>query len=342
MDPLVEAVESGEAAAHADLAGMDAEHQQRVVEALLLSLDGRRWLRGDPDLSSERADRLLTFESDFRQRRRDRTLVEVVNRASAGSIGTHASAIAAGAAATALWRRLATEPAQLVKQASALVAGTDTQAAEATLHLLVLDQLDPFGVGTDGRLSIAEQALMSHAGEIRGLAAEFLAEYAPEVLERMLDHLVADESERVRGVVWSAALRINRQSTVERATKLLGDESATVSIRRSALNALGTSLPTAQMAEILSYFVVHPEHALAADAAGLLYRQHRNPLTAEAARDSPHADVREVAEQLLDPLRGSPAAGGSRPGDPTRSSADIFGDMIRQLEEKAGNQSSRS
>jgi hypothetical protein len=38
-------------------------------------------------------------------------------------------------------------------------------------------------------------------------------------------------------------------------------------------------------------------------------------------------------------LRGSPAAGGSRPGDPTRSSTDIYAEMIRQLEAQSENQS---
>jgi hypothetical protein len=149
---------------------------------------------------------------------------------------------------------------------------------------------------------------------------------------------MADESERVRGVVWRAALRVDRSATVERAVTLLSDEWAPVLVRRSALDALGTDLPTSQMADLLAFFVVHPDHDLAADAANLLYRQHRNPITAEAARASPHPDVREIAERLLDPSRGSPAAGGSRPGDPTRSSTDIYADMLRQLEEKTGNQ----
>jgi len=342
VHPIVAAVEAGEYPAHSDLATLDAEHRSRAVEALLLTPTGRRWLRDDPSLSADLADRLLAFESDFRQPRRDRTLAAVVERASSDAIETHLDAIAAGAAAAALWRRLASNPAELLRQGSNLVAGGDAPAAEATLHLLVLDPLDAFGIGGAGRVEIAQRALMSNVADVRGLAAEFLAEHAPVVLERAIDDLLTDESERVRGVVWSAALRVNRQSTIERASALLSDESATVPIRRSALNALGASLPTAQMVDLLSYFVVHPDHELAADAANLLYRQHRNPITAEAARESPHADVREVAEQLLDPLRGSPAAGGSRPGDPTRSSADIFTDMIRQLEKKADNQTNPS
>lgn len=340
--PFVAAVEAAEPAAHADLATMDSDQRAVITDALLATAAGRRWLREDPALTTELADRLLAFESDFRQPRRDRSLASAVERASATAVDAHFSVLAAGPAATALWRRLPAEPATLVRKATALVAGTDATAAEATLHLLVLDPLDPFGVGHDARLEIAARALDADAASVRGLAAEFLAEHAPEILERRLQRLFADDSERVRGAVWDSALRVNRQATVERAATLLADESAPVLIRRSALNALGTTLPTSQMTELLSYFVIHPDHELAADAANLLYRQHRNPITAEAARDSPHADVREVAEQLLDPLRGSPAAGGSRPGDPTRSSADIYADMIRQLEEKAENQTDPS
>jgi hypothetical protein len=340
--PLLAAVEAAEPAAHADLATMDADQRSVVTDELLATMTGRRWLRDDPALTTELADRLLAVESDFREPRRDRSLARAVERASATAVGAHLNALAAGPAATALWRRLSAKPETLAKTATALVASDDAMAAEATLHLLVLDPLDPFAVGNDDRLTIAASALNARASGVRGLAAEFLAEHAPELLERRLQDLLSDESERVRGVVWGSALRVNRQATVQRATTLLADESAPVVVRRSALNALGATLSTPQIADVLSYFVIHPDHELAADAANLLYRLHRNPSTAEAARDSPHADVREVAEQLLDPLRGSPAAGGSRPGDPTRSSADIYADMIRQLEEKVENRTDQS
>ena len=335
---IVAAVEAGERVAYADLLRMDIDQRSQIEEALLATPAGRHWLRENPALSTEQADRLLAHEGDFRQRRRDRTLALVTEKASIEAILAHISAIVAGPSASVLWRRLADEPEQLVRHACTVTAGADALAAEATLHLLALDPLDPFRIGVEGRHQVAAGALTSSASAVRGLAAEFLAEHAPDVLERALEQLQADESERVRGIAWGAALRVNRPATVARATTLLSNESVPVPHRRSALNALGTALPTAQVAELLSYFVVHPDHELAADAASLLYRQHRNPLTAEAARDSPHADVREVAEQLLDPLRGSPAAGGSRPGDPTRTSSDIFADMIRQLEEKADNQ----
>jgi hypothetical protein len=50
-----------------------------------------------------------------------------------------------------------------------------------------------------------------------------------------------------------------------------------------------------------------------------------------AAADSRHEPVRELALFLLDPYRGSPAAGGSRPGDPT--AGDIFAELARRLED---------
>jgi hypothetical protein len=233
---------------------------------------------------------------------------------------------------------LADDPTSRDAAANDLVAGSDHRAAEATLHLLVLDPLDPFNLGDTVRSEIAASALRSTSAEVRGLAAEFLAGHAPQELARSFSVLIADESERVRGIVWTTALRLNPGAAAERATDLLGDESVPVPQRRSALMAVGTALPTSQVAELLAWIVVHPDHELASDAAQLLYDYHRNPITAEAARESPHADVREIAEHLLDPLRGSPAAGGSRPGDPTRSSADIYADMIRQLEERVEDQ----
>ncbi|MDQ3549500.1 MAG: hypothetical protein M3439_11860 [Chloroflexota bacterium] len=340
--PLATAILAGEPVAHTDLAALTAGEHEHVRATLRSTHAGRHWLRADPALDAGSADRLLAYEEDFRQPRRDRTLAAVIERASSAAIERHLSAIAASPAAPALFRRLAAQPTRLIGQASGLVAGDDVQAAEATLHLLVLDPLDPFEIGERQRLTIAANALVSGFAEVRGLAAEYLAAHDPVVLQRSLEWLLADESERVRGIVWIAALRVDRPATVERASALLSDETTPVPMRRSALVALGSLLPTAQMADVLSYFVVHPDHELASDAANLLFRQHRNPTTATAARDSPHADVREIAEQLLDPLRGSPAAGGSRPGDPTRSSTDIFADMIRQLEERADNHNDTS
>ena len=197
--PLVAAVEAAEPASYADFATMDADQRSVVTDALLATTAGRRWLRDDPALTTVLADRLLAFESDFRQPRRDRSLVRAVEQASATAIDAHISALAGGPAATALWRRLSADPETLVRTATALAASDDATAAEATLHLLVLDPLDPFGVGNDIRLAIADSALDADAASVRGLAAEFLAEHAPSILEGSLERLLADVSERVRG-----------------------------------------------------------------------------------------------------------------------------------------------
>lgn len=336
--PLVTAIQTGEPASYEAFATLGDAERADVVRDLLDSHEGRRWLRGNPHLESALADELLTYDSDFRQSRRDRTLGAVVERASLSALSQHVDAIATGSAASALWNRLSADPGERLRFATMLVATASAALAEATLHLLVLDPLNSFDISDDDRSTIARQALMSSHADVRGIAAEYLAEAQPRILLDELDRLTMDDSQRVRGVTWNAALRVDRSASTDRAMTVLGDESIGVALRRSALIALGSALPTAQMVEILAFFVVHPNHELAADAAELLYQQHRNPVAATAAQQSPHEDVREIAERLLDPQRGSPAAGGSRPGDPTRSSADIFADMIQQLERKQHDQ----
>ena len=296
------------------------------LNALLSDPAGRRWLRGWSALDESLAARLLDWPEDFTGRRRDSTLERVVALAPLDALEQRAEVIAGGPAAAALWRRLAVNPDDLTRVAERVVAG---EAAEATLAILVLDPLDEHGLGNDRRVRVARAALASPAAAARGLAVEFLANAAPEVVIEHLDGLVADDDERVRGVGWLTGLRVATSDTFERALALLGDESAPVEHRRSALVAAGTTMPTTAMAEILSVFVVHPDERLALDAADMLYAQHRNPVTAEAARLSPHAEVREIAEALLDPRRGSPAAGGSRPGDPTRT-LDIFKALLER------------
>lgn len=334
---LVRLVNAGELVSHTRLAEFDPVERANVENELLQTTTGRRWLRDDPALSSQRADRLLTFSADFQTARRDRTLASVIKHASLAAIEHHIEAIAAGPAASALWQRLAEDPAHLVTVAAAVVARAPERVAEATLHLLVLDPLNEFEVAPDDQVSIAIQALSSVSSRVRGLAVEYLAANAPAAVHQSFDQLVTDASERVRGIAWDVALLVEPAATVERATLLLGDETVPVPIRRSALQSLGARLSTRQIADLLTFLVIHPDHDLALDAAELLYQHHRNPVTATAARDSPHADVREIAERLLDPRRGSPAAGGSRPGDPTRSSADIYADMLRQLDAKTEN-----
>jgi hypothetical protein len=116
------------------------------------------------------------------------------------------------------------------------------------------------------------------------------------------------------------------------AHRILDDDNQPVGSRRSALAAIGTSFETRDVIDLLANMVVHQNEAIAIDAANLLYRLHRHPTIAMAAIASPHQQVREIGEFLLDPYRGSPAAGGSRPGDPTDS--DMFARLIRETEDR--------
>jgi hypothetical protein len=327
---IIAALERGEAPEYGRL---DAQDRDLLLTTLLEHPLGRRWLRGWPDLDGVLASRLLAYEDDFRQRRRDSSLARVVQQAPLAVVEQHAASIAAGSAAAALWQRLTESHDRLPAVAADVVASGSPAAAEATLYLLVVDPLDPYRLGADRRARIAEAALSSASAEVRGAGAEFLGTEAPSLLVERFATLIADVDERVRGVVWLAALQAFRRDTFERAIALLGDEGVEAPVRRSALVAVGTQMPTSDMIDILNYLVVHPDQTLAEDAASLLYSHHRNPITAEAARYSPHERVREIAETLLDPLRGSPAAGGSRPGDPTRTT-DIFREMVEHLEER--------
>lgn len=313
------------------------ELDESDLTTLLAESRGRRWLRGWSALDVSLAARLLDWPEDFTGRRRDSTLERVVALSPLDALEQRAETVATGPAAVALWRRLAADPDALTRVAERVVAG---DAAEATLAILVLDPLDEYGLGNDRRVRVARAALASPAAAARGLAVEFLANAAPEIVIEHLDHLVADDDERVRGVAWLTGLRVATHDTFERAVALLGDESAPIEHRRSALVAAGTTMPTSAIAEILSVCVVHPDARLAMDAADLLYAQHRNPITAEAARLSPHAEVREIAEVLLDPRRGSPAAGGSRPGDPTRT-LDIFKALLERGDDPGADSTPR-
>ncbi|HEX5166039.1 MAG TPA: hypothetical protein VFV93_11630, partial [Thermomicrobiales bacterium] len=167
LPPLVAEIESGVAIDHARLAELSDSERTAAVVALLQTPAGRRWLRLDPELDADAADRLL-IDDDFRQPRRDRSLVQVVERASLPEIERHVEAIAAGPAASTLWQRLAVDHERLVALATRLVADGGAQAAEATLHLLVLDQLDPYGIGVVARQQIASSALGSSAPVVGG------------------------------------------------------------------------------------------------------------------------------------------------------------------------------
>lgn len=328
LETLRQTLDRGETPSFASLSELD--NPERVVDLALKTPTGRRWLRGLSDLGSQLADRLLAFESDFRSQRRDSTLGREVRAASIEVLLDHSAAIVAGAAATELWTRLAPTPDQLTEIAVAIVSSDDAAAAENTLYLLILDTVDPYSLGAERRATIARAGLAATESSIRSLAAEYLFDNDVAVLAESVERLVFDGDERVRGLAWSAGFRTRPGETFDVATKILGDESANMQVRRSALAAIGTHLQTSDVVDLLTFFVAHPTEQLALDAGNLLYRLHRHPTIATAAAQSSHESVREIGQFLLDPYRGSPAAGGSRPGDPTTS--DIFAQMIRQTE----------
>jgi hypothetical protein len=327
---IVEAIHRGESPDHSVL--LDPEVATDAVEILIGSSSGRRWLRRWPDLPESVARRLLAVAEDFATGKRDRSLDALVSASPLDALHRSSEAIAASPAAHAMWSRFSADGRTTISTASAIVAGDDAQAASTTLYLLVLDPIDPYLIGERGRVEIASAALDSNIVDVRSLAAEYLFDHDMTPLADRWRVLVADRDERIRGLGWSAGLRTATGEAYQLATLMLDDPDEQINVRRSALSAIGTNFDTRDVVDILARYVVHPAADLAVDAGNLLFRLHRHPTIATAAAGSPHQQVREIGEFLLDPYRGSPAAGGSRPGDPTNS--DIFAQMIRQTEDR--------
>lgn len=323
-------IQAGESVDEQAVVNLGAAQRAALIKRVIEDPAGRRWLRASLLLDTELANRLLAYECDFRGRRRDRTLANVIRLASDAELERRVGALAAGPGAAALWRRLSAEPKRLLASATQVLAGADPDAASATLYLLVLDPVSDYGIGPDAATGLALAGLAARHGEVRGLAAEYLVAHASALLAERAPTLVQDEDERLRGHAWHALYLLTPEQARTLALERLGDETTPVPIRRSALIAYGEHLPTAEVADLLAFFVQHPDEALAQDAAQLMFRLHRYPTIAMAAAESPHAPVRELALFLLDPYRGSPAAGGSRPGDPT--TGDIFAELARRLD----------
>lgn len=314
------------------LVGRDDDTQQALIAELLESSAGRRWLRASSLLDTRLADQLLAYGDDFSTSRHDATLAAVVETAGLEGIVGRAVDVAAGTGAPALWTRLAGHTSRFQAAFAAVRESDDSRALEATATHLLLDPASQYGLTGEQRQEIAVAIIETSVDAARAIAAEYLASSSPEVLAARIDTLALDQSASVRGFAWFAAFRSDRAAAANAATELLGDESVDVEIRRTALNAAGESLPTDELVGLLSYFVIHPNRDLALDAANLLHRYHRHPEIAMAAAGSPHEEVREIATRLMDPYRGSPAAGGSRPGDPLRS--DPLLELMRRLEEE--------
>ncbi len=306
------------------ISGWQAEARRRFIDILLLWPAGRRWLRARllsvlpaPERAAL-AERLLDWPEDFDPLHRDvsiRDLVwalpeETFDRALVWLAGTNA--------AGAVWERVARTSRAALRDAALHVLRHGTALARETMiYLLLLDPEHPDPLSTEDRTMLLAEMLVDPDPEVRGHAAELAAESDPELLLAELDTFLYDESERVRAAAWATAFAADHGAAAERAATLVADEGAPLPVRRSALCALGERLSTEQIAPLLALLVTNPERTLAEDAAELLWRRHRHPLPAQAAVQSPHPGVREIGERLLHPARGSPAAGGDRPGAPT-------------------------
>lgn len=313
--------ESPDPGAAEHVAHLPTEERARVLGVLLEEPTARRWLRGeilprlDPATAAAVADWLLTYEADFVPERRDRTTGAVVRALPVSELVERAPFLAGSNAAGVLWERLATAGPDTVRDAALRVFREGTPVArETTLYLLVLDPYGPGSLPDDGRRALVLAALADPDEEIRGLAAEVAADEAPDMLLADTARWVRDSAVRVRAAAWACAFAEDPERAAEDALALLVDEAEPLPTRRSALLALGEWLTTAQIEPVLTTFVRHPVQELAEDAAGLLWTRHRTPVAAQAASESPHATVRDIAARLLDPRLGSPLAGGFRSG----------------------------
>ncbi len=316
----------------AGLQSLDSIERGAVLDALFASSAGRRWLRQSSLLDQALADRLLGYADDYNQERNDSTLAAVVECASLARIVEQAPTIAAGAGAPALWTRLMQRPGHFQAAIERVMQEGKERALTATATHLLLDPAEQIDLSAGQRQAVAMAIIDSRAAAARAVAAEHLAITSPATLAGQIGTLGRDPVASVRGFAWYAAFRCDREEAMAAATALLGDESIGPAIRLTALDATGEHLPTTQVVGLLTYFVVHPNPDLALAAANLLHRQHRHPEIAMTAIESPHDEVRQIAARLMDPYRGSPAAGGSRPGDPLR--ADPLLQLMRQLEEE--------
>lgn len=307
----------------ARLSGWPGERRRDWIERLLAFPSGRRWLRArllavlEPSERAELAERMLGWPEDFDPAHRDPSTGQVVQALSDEAVSTALAWLAGSNAAAALWERLAADGRATLREAALRVLREGTLLARETmLYLLFVSSELARDLSAEDRALILAAALRDPDPQVRGVAAELAAEMCPDLLLTDLDSCLRDGSERVRASAWAVAFSIDPESATERAAELVGDEHAPLAVRRSALLALGEALPTEQIAPLLALLVAHPEPGLAEDAADLLWRLHRHPLVAQAAARSPHPTVREIGERLLHPERGSPAAGGDRPGAP--------------------------
>ncbi|MCX7622334.1 MAG: hypothetical protein RMK01_08880 [Thermomicrobium sp.] len=284
---------------------------------------GRRWLRRTvlPRLAGREAAflaaALLAYRDDFSPMRRDPSTWVVVDRLDRDTLAANVDWLAGSNAALAVWERAATEGIPFLVSAALRVLRRGTPLArEVAVTLLLADPTRELRLPPGAERALLRVALADPDEVVRGLAAEVAAQRAPDLVLADWRWWVRAPSQRARRAVWQRALRHDPEAR-DVALALLADEAQPVAVRCDALRALARSTPTAELAPILALLVQHPERELAETAAELLWSEHRHPLPAHAALASPHPAVREVGARLLDPRRGSPAAGGARPGMPT-------------------------
>lgn len=342
FERYLQSVEPGDvvldAADASRLAQLAPSAREQVILKLMERPLGRRWLRASLLSALEGAEAgrlavaLLEWRSDFAPHQRDRTTAGVVDALPVDRLLQETPFLAGSNAASHLWERLArVAPEQLTDLALRVLAEADAVGRETMLHLVLLDPFGPVSLTEPERLAVLAAALADDLDEIRGLAADLMADEAPDHLLAQRDHWLRDSSERVRTAAWDVAFAHDPDGAATEAVRILFSEAEPLAVKRTALLALGHALPTAEIAPLLASMVAHPERELAEDAANLLWSLHRSPEIAEAASRSPHAGVRALAQRLLHPELGSPAAGGSRPGAPVPV-GDIYQQMLKGYE----------
>jgi len=319
------------------LAELDPTDREAAISRLLPDRVARRWLRRAllPYLpaaaAAALAERLLAFPDDYSAMHRDRTTAAVVARLSRSVLLDAAPFLAGSNAAAALWEHLASRgPAPVVAAATRVFAAGDALARETTLYLLLVDRFPPAALPAAERRELIALGAADPDDETRGIAADLAAEEAPDLLLDSLARWVRDPAERARTAAWDAAFTDDAVTATSDATALAHDESAPLPARESAVLALGEQLATEQVERLLAELVLDPSEAVATAAAALLWSRHRSPLVALAAARSPHAPVRAIAERLLHPTLGSPAAGGFRPGAADQG-FDLYDQFRREM-----------
>ncbi|MCX2728144.1 hypothetical protein OO015_11650 [Thermomicrobium sp. 4228-Ro] len=293
----------------------------QLSEALATAA-GRRWLRRTvlPALPASEAAllaaALLAYRDDFLSWRRDRSTWTVIERLDREALLANVDWLAGSNAALALWARLMEEGTATLVTAALRVLRQGTRIArETALTLLLADPTRERELPAGAERALLAIALADPDDVIRGLAVEIAAQRVPDLVLPHWRRWVLDASRRARRATWRSVLRADPLAR-EQALALMYNERLPADVRSDALWALAQVMTTAEIAPLLAAAVVDSARELAEVAADLLWTQHRHPLPAQAALESPHPAVRRVGEHLLDPRRGSPAAGGARPGMP--------------------------